>query len=177
MKLVLLDLDGVLVDFHKGVCAIHNQPYQDTWIEPELWGMTKTEFWRRCDEDFWANLEPMFDMQQILDVVCKAVEIEKVGILTAAPHSSSYAMEGKRRWIEKHIPKLKERVIFGSAKYFCARQDTLLIDDKYENCEKFVYFGGYSFLYPRPWNGGGDLQKLDNLRDLLEGYLQVFLRK
>ena len=159
---ILLDLDGVLVDFVSGACRAHGRP--DPFAEPlnpevadqfgmdEIWGMDINEFWEPMKEaSFWEGLEFMPDAKEILKFCERAVGMDNVCLLTS-PSRGSGPVVGKVNWIEKHMPEYKRRFLIGSAKEFCASRRSILIDDSDKNTEAFTEAGGNMILVPRAWN-------------------------
>jgi len=157
MPKVLLDMDGVLVDFVGGVWKhwgfTHEYPKGDyDIIKATGLLMSPEQFWGNLSgDDFWANLEWMPDGKEILAAIESLVPQKDICLLTSpilAPECSS----GKHRWITHNAPAYKRQFLIGSAKEFCAGPDRILIDDSQSNCEKFVDAGGKAILVPRPWN-------------------------
>lgn len=149
----LLDLDGVLVDFVGGAAKLHgfDPALAVRWDFMADVGLTQNQFWSPLGEDFWANLPWMPDGMRILAIVEKAFGPENVCLLTS-PCDTDGCMQGKLRWIRKHLPVYNRRYLMGSAKEFCASRDSLLIDDSDSNTTKFATAGGWGVLVPRPWN-------------------------
>lgn len=172
----LLDMDGVVVDFVRGVLKFHDRPdisYGDiTWnletlVRPDL---TPSEFWETLGYDFWVNLPftPKGDL--LTKYVLQMFGPENVCICTS-PCRTKGSIEGKIDWLRQHIPELSRRFMVTPVKEFAASQDRILIDDNDENCRKFREAGGLTILVNQPWNAGRD--KLDagsnySLKDLLK---------
>lgn len=158
IKIVYLDVDGVLADFHKGVHNAFNKLYDylsayrydfwEDWEEPT----SRDDVNSICNKKFWENLEWMHDGHDILREVVKYFKPKQVYILTAPmPNEESYA--GKQAWIKENLPEYCEQtIITRTPKYLLAKSETLLIDDKDSNVEEFVTAGGDAILVPRPWN-------------------------
>ena len=159
---ILLDLDGVLVDFVGGACRIHGRP--DPFAEPlipevvgnfsmdKIWGMGLDTFWKPMKmPSFWKGLEFMPDAKEILELCEQAVGMDNVCLLTS-PSRGSGPVVGKINWIEKNMPEYSRRYLIGPAKQFCAGPDSVLVDDSNRNIEDFVEAGGNVILVPRAWN-------------------------
>lgn len=158
---IFLDLDGVLADFVGGICLAHSRP--NPFLDPanagryqvdEIWGMAPAEFWKPCDESFWAFLEPTPEAEMIVELADRLVGEENVCVLTA-PSENPGCVPGKLRWLDRHFGIGRDRVLFGSCKHFCAAPHAVLVDDHLGNAERFWMFGGHAVLYPRPWNPHG----------------------
>lgn len=160
---VLLDMDGVLVDFIKGACEAHKKenPYLNPinhgnyWID---WGMSDTEFWQLFDESFWENLDWMPDGQEILSIVENSFGAKNICLVTNPSHCD-LAAAGKIRWIRKNMPNYLDRFLIGSGKYFC---NGFLIDDYDLNIQKHKYSGS-GLLLPRLWNSNFKLNTINYL--------------
>jgi len=156
---ILLDMDGVLVDFVGGACRAHGvaDPYETAAGQGEydmarLFGIPRGEFWEpmRCRQ-FWVDLEPTDDCAAILHAVIRAVGFDNVCLLTN-PCTTPEAASGKMEWIKRYLPAFLDRFLIGPAKHFCAGQHTILIDDYDQNIRTFSDAGGGVILVPRPWN-------------------------
>lgn len=149
---IFLDMDGVITDFNKSVCKQFDLPYppQVYHFFPEIRERV-SEF---CDTSFWHNLEWMHDGREILRAIMDTLGLEKVYLCTKIMPNIESA-SGKMMWIQDNLPVYLDRVIImslGVPKYFLARPDTLLIDDRDKYVEEFTAAGGQGILVPRPWN-------------------------
>ena len=158
MKKVLLDMDGVIVDFVGGVWKkyglTHEYPPGDyDIIKATGLSITPESFWGDFGESFWADLEWTPEGKAILGMVLKLVPLNKVCLLTS-PTLSPSSSSGKHLWINRETPELRRRFLIGSAKDMCAGPDSILIDDSDKNCEDFEAAGGKAILVPRRWNKG-----------------------
>lgn len=159
IKTVYLDVDGVLACFTRGVfCAIGRKwDYSDPILKTFHWfasaGYSREEIDSLCTIDFWAGLPWMHDGRDILKLVEE--KFDNIYLLTA-PMSNHGSYTGKMLWIQRHVPQYYERAIVTQIpKCHFAGPDTLLIDDRFENCMEFQSAGGVATLVPRPWSGGG----------------------
>ena len=159
---ILLDLDGVLVDFVGGACRSHGRP--DPYTEPldpvvagkfdmeKIWGMDINEFWEPMTEPrWWEELEFMSDAKEILELCERAVGMDNVCLLTM-PFRGSGPVVGKINWIERNMPEYSRRYLIGPTKQFCANSDSILVDDRNKNIEDFAEAGGNVVLVPRACN-------------------------
>lgn len=155
--MILLDLDGVLVDFHKGFQA-HNK-IEDPYLDPVNFGKynlhPEPEHWI-SDSLFWRDLEWMPDGRKIL-VMCE--EIGDTYIVTN-PSECPEAAKGKLLWIKRHIPRFMNKVLIGAPKFIC---DGILVDDCDENIDLHRSVGKKAVLVPRPWNRKHHLNTLHHL--------------
>jgi 5'(3')-deoxyribonucleotidase len=159
MLKIYLDVDGVLVNFRKGVHEAFDQPYDYdnlplSWFFWKSWGITNDKANAVCEEDFWAELSWMHDGREILAAVCRtALQCHAEIYLLTTPMPNNGSWSGKAEWLDYNMPMFKRRVIMTNVdKSIFADAHSLLIDDKDSNVEGFVAAGGYGLLVPRPWN-------------------------
>lgn len=160
---VLLDMDGIITNFVKGICNAHNRPdpyngdeHLGEFDMAKIWKMSNREFWKPCDYSFWRTLDWMPDGKQIVALVESLIDESKIRVLTA-PSSNDGCYDGKKDWLRFNLPGYK--MIAGSDKEFCSAPHRLLIDDRDENVKKYIESGGIAFLVPRPWNSAHDRQE------------------
>lgn len=151
---LLLDMDGVLVDFVAGALAIHKKslPYADvTWNFFKQIGIEEREFWKPCDFHFWATLDWIPQGRVFLDSLISRYGEDRICFCTS-PCETIGSVEGKIEWIRRNLPrKMQRQFMITPAKQFAAKGN-VLIDDSPENCKKFEAAGGKTVLVPQPWN-------------------------
>jgi 5'(3')-deoxyribonucleotidase len=158
---VLLDMDGVIADFIRGVFEIHDiketieelyTRHLGEWDLFKILGMPAAKFWKPMDFEFWSKLEPMPDGFEIIKHLEERFGRNKITIWTS-PSLNYGCHEGKLRWVERYLDRhYKHNIVFGSKKELGAAQDTILIDDADHNINKFFARGGRICLVPRIWN-------------------------
>jgi len=175
IKKVLLDLDGVLVDFIGGACATHNKAYANHPHEPEkqedqmpwdiepIFGLGSRDLWAPFDRQFWASLKPLPHFTPFLLTLEAFFGQENICLLTSPPLTEG-SVEGKRDWIYEYMPQYRRRYLIGPAKEFCASASNVLIDDNEDNISKFKEEGGQTFLVPAPWNNRFKENSLEALK-------------
>lgn len=153
-----LDMDGVLTDIMTAASMWHGvaNPYDE---HPEelagvynfhgFLGRSRDEFWGTLPQDFWANIPPTPEAQQIIQIVEE--HFNKIWLLTS-PENHPGCVPGKQDWCRRHFPQYVDRIIPESRKWKYAQKDTVLIDDYHINVEKFKKSGGHGILFPRLWN-------------------------
>lgn len=177
---ILLDLDGVLVDFMGGAKRIHNKSYdghphdplnqeeQKPWdIEP-IFGMSPSEVWEPMGFEFWRDLSPLPGMREFVAALEAEFGEEHICLLTS-PIRTDGCIDGKMAWIRRHLPQYRRRFLVGPAKEFCASPRHCLIDDHELNIAKFEEAGGHGFLVPAPWNRRFKKEPLPTLKIWLSG--------
>ncbi len=153
---VFLDMDGVLVDFRRGICEAFNRNDPSTnWEFWENWPNVTFEMVNAtCTQEFWRTLKFTHDAQILLygwvDLMKKFEDITL--LTTPMPNPGSWS--GKYLWIRNNMPAkfIKNVIILQGSKAQLAGPNTLLIDDKDENIEEFRAAGGRAILVPRVWN-------------------------
>lgn len=156
---VLLDMDGVIVDFLGGVCKYFNFPerlFYSRYPKGEFHGLisalgiTKKELWKRTNNvNFWENLEPTREFSEIMNTLKPFSKNNKLCICTSHGGNAETAY-GKIKWIQKHIPKIPYSIT--ENKEFYSNKYNILVDDRDKNCLKFEENGGRVILFPRIQN-------------------------
>lgn len=168
----LVDMDGVLSDFHSHALRAHGitpfprlqwpsmgVPLNKLWEldaikylslrqETEL---EKAAFWHPINSNpmFWEELEPFYWIDELLELLESKVGRGNVEIATAgSKHPSSYS--GKRQWLMSNGLGRFEPIIIGK-KWRLSHPGTILIDD-WEKHEGFTKRGGSFCLFPQQWN-------------------------
>ena len=155
---VLLDMDGVLVNFVQGVCDRFDceNPYEygkirRKWDICSELGLSPTDVWPSLDFSFWINLKPYPWFRLVMNKLESKFGAKNICLLTT-PVSQPGCRDGKYTWIKQHLPEYSTRHLIGVGKEFCAGPGSLLIDDKESNIRAFRNRGGFAFLFAAPWN-------------------------
>lgn len=177
----LLDMDGVIADFHRGIAKKFNVPFN--WKTPgsicleECLGIPNKDWWKPCDYDFWCNLEKTPEADGIVRLIEQYFKLEDVCVVTSFGNYHDMPVRqigevtaGKLGWLTNNYPQFK-RFSIGSGKPFHASSRSYLLDDWESHVEDFFKEGGRGIVVPRPWNSRHDLPVLDNLKDWLNYYL------
>lgn len=161
---ILLDMDGVLVDFLSGAINVLNKEFNKAytleeyvnkfglWETYDFYGISKKQFWDAIgsEDNFWLNLKPIPWYKELYSMLS---EIGDVTILTTPSLDPSCAMQ-KLQWLDKYMNIKSDSVLMGSRKYLLAKNG-ILIDDYYKNVNDFRSFGGEAILVPSVWNTNG----------------------
>ena len=130
--------------------------------------MTVDEFWRNVRFNDWAMAPVSNEASAIIEKSVEKVGRNNVFILTK-PTRCPESCSGKLEWIQTHMPRwLQRQFVITPKKGCCARPDSLLIDDNYENLEEFWEAGGRGLLMPRPWNYMRGADSLNYVLECLE---------
>ena len=163
---ILLDMDGVLVDFigglvrhlklGRGVRSYIKKRFgtkqQCPYDLTELFDCSDDDLSEALTVDFWANLKPTPWCKKLIEEICPS---GSTFLCTSAgclgdEHEPYFrnAILGKERWIVKHLPvAFREQVIFAQWKTLLA-SGNILIDDT----ESWRLFFPDMVLVPAPWN-------------------------
>jgi len=175
--MILLDLDGVIINLDKSVCDWFKIPYApekvtewDSWYK--LTGVEKEEFWPSIKfSAFWENLRFYPGAIQFIE------QLEKLDTVILCTSPAIGCAGYRQNWIQYNLPDFFKsgNYIITSNKWLCAKKGTVLIDDSDSNCDKFYELGnGYSIIYPQPWNRGRHINSdkhelvLKSVRELKE---------
>jgi 5'(3')-deoxyribonucleotidase len=153
IETIFLDLDDVIVDFYGAALKLfpyHNVTDMSNWSVEESLGITHEEFWARIVREprFWEEL-PWLPWGLTLHK-----ELTKIApvVFATSPSSCPYAAAGKIEWFHKYFGRDFRKFVLVQDKEVLARHNTLLIDDRDYNVDKFIEAGGYAIAFPRPWN-------------------------
>lgn len=159
---ILLDMDGVTVDFFNAALRAHCAPecLKVTWPRGEyaiekVLEISTEDFWTPlANYRFWRELDEYPGMPEFL------VELLNLAPVTfASKVCESGARDcaaGKTEWLRARFGAKTPLVLLqGLAdKSVLARPSQLLIDDHEGNVDKYREAGGPAILVPRPWNRG-----------------------
>lgn len=167
MSKLLLDMDGVPVDFVRGVLKKFGvkTPYEDI-----RWNFLDTVpgAWEQMDRQFWRDLDWTPYGQELYAKLLKRFGAERMMIMSS-PCDTAGCMDGKLDWIRRHMPELKRRFLFGPAKDIGAG---VLLDDRNENVDLFKKAGGFGVLFPQPWNHYGyECNDIDRIVDAVSNFM------
>lgn len=159
IRYCFLDMDGVLTDFVKAACTVHNRPdpYLDSsnygiFDMDRIWNITAREFWKPTEvTGFWESMDKQPFADELVETLCATFGLKNIAILTS-PSLAANCIPEKRQWIERYYPQFSGQIIFTGAKQFLAHPNTLLIDDRDANVKQFQAYNGKAIICPQPWN-------------------------
>jgi hypothetical protein len=158
---IMVDMDGVLMDFVKGVNRLLDKEYSDEKYNSNP--KYKKEMWDAVNEysekggELWFELDLMSDAKELWEYV-KKYEPE---ILTSCGGDAG-ARKQKPRSIEKHFGKgIKVNIVERSPlKGDYATPNSILIDDNKKSIEPWKAAGGIGILHTSAANTIKELKKL-----------------
>lgn len=160
IKQIFLDMDGVLTDFTGDVMRLFGREYNPeehigSWDIDDVLDISADELWRKIDEQgskFWSEMTPLPRAFALYELVRSYADV----IITTTPSEHSSSAAGKLEWLDRHFRPSGRRAfrkyMLCVEKHHLAGPGCVLIDDKNENCERFVAAGGQAILFPQPWN-------------------------
>lgn len=152
-----IDIDDTITNHCEAWFDVYNQHYKQENVEPlKIEDAYKWDFYNDWSED---NKKRLFDaicsgdyydklklLPNVREVIEKLINSENKVILISATHKEY--QEGKKEWILKQLPILKEDdIIFTSNKELI--NVDYMIDDNLQYAEKFKCT---FLLYRQPWN-------------------------
>jgi len=154
---ILLDMDGVLVDFVSGAMSAHGISMKEyglrakpgEWDLNEQVGMTEDQFWGPLQgEWFWTGLKPYPWAKALYEACCVVGDVT----IATTPSRDPGCLSGKLKWLHEFFGVEFNDYMMGHEKSLMAKEGVLLIDDNDINCERFEDAGGDTILFPRTWN-------------------------
>lgn len=157
---IFIDSDGVIRDF-VGTCE---KRYQRTfnWTNQtdvrDILGFSRKDWGKELDSLSWDKMTPTEEAFDLFQLLKKYFEFSQVFIVTSVPLSRSCL--GKcADWYLTYLPEYvkSNKVIFCPDKSLLASRFSILLDDHEKTCRRFSRAGGWSILFPRPWNSLGKI--------------------
>ena len=156
---ILVDMDGVLTNFIKGLTQSLNLDYDDvlgTWpkgkfLLEEVFGLSEDEVWRKIDslgESFWENLEYYSHAQELWDLCSNYGTV----YICTSPSKDPSCFSGKIKSLLKWRGSNFRNYILTPHKHLLANKETVLIDDSNSNISKFEKAGGKAIIFPAVQN-------------------------
>lgn len=157
---VLLDMDGVVVDFVSAAILEHglnpvrfvNDWPKGEWDVAKVINLPPKQFWEKIDANptFWDELQPYPWMEALTHLVHNN---SRSWAFCTTPSRHHHSSAGKVRWIQNYFGKtFRDYYLCGASKAQLATPDTLLIDDSDVNVGEFLLAGGKAVLWPAVWN-------------------------
>lgn len=147
---IYVDMDGVLVNFEKGLNDILDEPYDKKRYNTD--SKYKSLIWKSISKfqkdggNFWEQLSKMNDADQLWNYVKKYDNVE---ILTATGNPKYGSGEQKKKWIKQNISNnVKVNLVrLSKDKAQFADEDSILIDDQKKSIEPWEQAGGIGILH------------------------------
>ena len=151
---LMVDMDGVLADFIKGVNDFIKGGYTEG-NNKQMWKDIKE--YSNNGGRLWADLDPMPDAMELWNYV----KPHNPEILTSAGNPAFGADEQKQEWIANRIGNPKVNIVRKSAeKANMAAPNIILIDDLRKSIDPWVAAGGIGILHKSAAKTIEELKKL-----------------
>ena len=147
---IYCDMDGVLVDFDRA--------YFELTGEKASFGTDPVKFWEpinKAGAAFWIKMRWMPDGKQLWDYI-KPYNPK----LLSAPSYQESSKIGKRVWVKREIPGTKLILRSADRKQEFATSNTILIDDRADNIQRWKNAGGVGIHHTSAENTIKQLQEL-----------------
>lgn len=128
---LFVDMDGVLADFDSGYEVAFG-------VRPSIHADNVDWEMVRRHKDFYLNLPPMPDFQELWTAIAPLKPI----VLTGVPHSVAEACANKTAWVRRYMGQTEIRCCRSSEKCLNAQPGDILIDDWEKYRHKWEFVGG-----------------------------------
>jgi hypothetical protein len=149
---IYCDMDGVIVDFADGYQKLTGKDITGQHMKGDA------NFWQPIADagvKFWVTLKWMSDGKQLWDYIKKYNPD-----LLSAPSRDESSRIGKRLWVKRNTPGTKLILRSAERKQEFANPDSILIDDRTDNIERWRNAGGVGILHITAADTIKELQKL-----------------
>lgn len=175
---ILVDMDGVLVNFAEHILKVHKIEYEYEKLTGDLREShfyNKMDSWYNLPSTFWETIPWLPEGKELIEYIIAKYGIDNTVICTA-PSRGAESIYGKIKWVERELPNFTERLLVTKVKELAASCQNILIDDNETNCNKFIAAGGKAILVPQPWNSNFNLNKnkiysLEYIKEKLYEYI------
>lgn len=149
MKVISVDMDGVLADVYSQFIRLHANEFGQTLLLEDLYGVTEIEAFTNArkyvnGDDFFRTAPVIEGSQQVLKELNQHYKVFIVSSATEFPKS----LTEKQSWLNEHFPFItwQQMVFCGSKEIIKA---DIMIDDHFKNLD---YFDGETLLFTQPHN-------------------------
>ena len=149
---IYCDMDGVIVDFEGGYEKLTGKNIRNSHVKGD------SAFWQPitdAGEAYWTDLEWMSDGKQLWDYI-KQYSPK----LLSAPSRQESSKTGKEKWVTQHIPGTPLILKSAEQKQLYASPNSILIDDRADNIQRWKAAGGIGILHTSASN------TIDKLKEL-----------
>lgn len=150
---IYCDMDGVLCDFDRRFdqfAGIKPREYETKYGVKKFW-----EIINKVGEQFWSKMPWMPDGKQLWSYISKYKPA-----LLSAPSADPSSRYGKHLWVNENTPGTKLILAKREKKRNYSGKNQILIDDRPDNINEWVYAGGTGILHTSTQQTIKDLQEL-----------------
>lgn len=171
VKRIFIDMDGVLVDFIKGVSEMIGKPLTADDAGHTEYDERKQEL---TDKRLFRNLPPMVDYHELIGYV-KHTGLPWEILTAAGKVNRQTVVWDKNEWIKQYVdPFVVTTCTYtGTQKAAFAEKGNVLIDDRQKNIDAFNEAGGIGILHTSAANTINQLKALRNGGNVLDFQKEV----
>ena len=150
-----LDMDGVFVNFEKGVRDLCGFDFSTT--------TDKGLIWKKINKaaTFWAQLEWLPDGPELWNTIrANQQQFHSIQMLTGWPVGDQKGIREKTEWVHREMRKMPVIVTKRKDKAQYADSNSILIDDHPENIEMWTQNGGIGILHVNALQTTAELQRI-----------------
>jgi len=179
--IILLDIDGVMVDLVEGICNLFGKTQEDIkeeWrVKSNFWederisivlDTNTQEIWDKLEAaspNFWMEMKEFSWAKEMWDW-CRGASPT---YFVTAPTPYPGCLTGKQAWMQAFTgDRIFSDYMIGKPKFLCAGPDRVLVDDSRCNCREFIKAGGRAVLFPRYYNGNEAENPWATIKPVLE---------
>ena len=169
-KNIFIDMDGVLVDFEKGISEMIGHPLGSDNYGHSEYDRRKQEL---TDKRCFRKLPPMVDYHELIGYV-KHTGLNWEILTAAGAINRQLVVWDKNEWIKEYVdPFVVVTCTYsGSQKKIFAQKGNILIDDRPENIEAWESEGGIGILHKNARDTINEIKKLRSPLKLVEESLE-----
>jgi len=150
---IFCDMDGVLCDFDRRFeqfGGMKPKEYESRFGTKKFW-----ELIDKVGEQFWSKMPWMSDGKQLWTYISKYKPV-----LLSAPSMNPSSRYGKHLWVNENLPGTKLILAKREKKRNYSGKNQILIDDRPDNINEWVYEGGIGILHTSAQQTINDLKEL-----------------
>ena len=150
---IFCDMDGVLCDFDRRFdqfAGIKPKEYESRFGTKKFW-----EIIDKVGAQYWSKMPWMPDGKELWSYISKYKPA-----LLSAPSMDPSSRYGKHLWVNENIPGTKLILAKREKKRNYSGKNRILIDDRPDNINEWVYEGGIGILHTSAQQTINDLKEL-----------------
>jgi len=150
---IFCDMDGVLCDFDRRFdqfVGMKPKEYESRFGTKKFW-----EIIDKVGSQYWSKMPWMPDGKELWSYISKYKPV-----LLSAPSMDPSSRYGKHLWVNENLPGTKLILAKREKKRNYSGKNRILIDDRPDNINEWVYEGGIGILHTSTQQTINDLKEL-----------------